>query len=119
MNKSTNTVTAMATAWRRRTEEASMKVCFNCKGEKTIDVEVFERRGAAELKSVVTLPCVGCNGKGEVSDQVFRQQLGESEIWCQCSDPLGQTRFFHDGEHPDLFKHHWRCGSCNKVVQIG
>jgi hypothetical protein len=39
--------------------------------------------------------------------------------WCQCDEKdFDNSTFFDDGEHDELFKHHWRC-SCNKILQIG
>ena len=39
--------------------------------------------------------------------------------WCECDNSDPNTWTFHDdGEHEELYKHHWRC-SCSKIVQIG
>lgn len=40
------------------------------------------------------------------------------DLWCQC-DGIKDPKYWDDGEHPDLYKHHWRCGDCEKIVQIG
>jgi hypothetical protein len=39
--------------------------------------------------------------------------------WCSCENPNWDKSTFHDdGEHDELYKHHWRC-SCGKILQIG
>jgi hypothetical protein len=39
--------------------------------------------------------------------------------WCECDNPdFDNMKYYHDGEHEECYKHHWRC-SCGKIYQIG
>ena len=39
--------------------------------------------------------------------------------WCSCDNPdYDNVKFFDDGEHEKLHKHHYRC-TCGKILQIG
>lgn len=39
--------------------------------------------------------------------------------WCSCKTPsYDNMKFYDDGEHPELYKHHYRC-QCGKIYQIG
>tara|TARA_Y100000401_G_scaffold117519_1_gene126807 strand:- start:1001 stop:1240 length:240 start_codon:yes stop_codon:yes gene_type:complete len=44
----------------------------------------------------------------------------EADDWCQCEDhDIYDTEFWDDGEHEHVHKHHYRCGDCGKITQIG
>ncbi len=42
-------------------------------------------------------------------------------LWCQCEGDEGFENPTHhaDGECADCDKHHWHCGTCGKISQIG
>lgn len=45
--------------------------------------------------------------------------FADDNKWCSCDEPdFENSTFFDDGEHEELYKHHWRC-SCGKITQIG
>lgn len=92
-----------------------MKTCPRCNSKKTITITVHQNGGT----STETLPCITCEGHGDVTDGQYANYKAEQEVWCRCGNPSGETQFYDDGEHPEIAKHHWRCGDCSKVVQIG
>ena len=40
--------------------------------------------------------------------------------WCSCEhqNRFDNAKYFDDGEHEEVYKHHWRC-QCGKILQIG
>jgi len=63
-------------------------------------------------------PCVLCDGSGEMSQEEAETADCEKRMWCKCEKKHG-VKFFKDGEHRRLHKHHYRCLKCGGVVQIG
>ena len=41
------------------------------------------------------------------------------KLWCKCKDSNHGAYYVPDNQHPECDKHHWRCNSCKKIVQIG
>jgi len=96
-----------------------MNTCPTCKGKGkvTLTVSTF---GSNKPDEKMEIDCVVCNGVGEVSDVVLEQILFEKNMWCECgSNDPSDVKYYDDGEHHEISKHHWRCNKCGKVVQIG
>lgn len=93
----------------------------NATGNLTVHATTIDSNGSHPHEPV-ELTCVSCKGKKTVPE-AYGQALKEmNESWCECSradqDRYG-VEFYDNGEHPDLHKHHYRCVSCKKIVQIG
>ncbi len=93
-----------------------MNVCPQCKGKKEITCTVHE---SGKKDTEFTMPCVTCKGKGELTDAEYRAEIKFRKSWCQCGNKSKEVRFYDDYEHPDCSKHHYRCGDCGKILQIG
>jgi hypothetical protein len=53
----------------------------------------------------------------------YRAMLNEhmTQDWCKCEDSEPGA-FCDDGQHRNIHcvgKHHWHCGVCEKLVQVG
>lgn len=93
-----------------------MTTCPHCKGEKVLHCTIHE---SGKPPYVEDLRCVTCDGKGEVTEAVADAFAEMTAMWCEC-ESNEDARHYHDGEHPDLYKHHWRHEpGCGKVIQIG
>jgi len=92
--------------------------CPACQGsaKQTITVHQIVENVMTVKDEKVT--CVWCNGEGKLSSDRIAIYMMYAEMWCKCHGET-PTVFYKDGEHPDLFKHHYRCGVCGKVKQIG
>ena len=53
-----------------------------------------------------------------VDEQVKREVELLQEFWCDCEDGSDNDYYVPDGEGV-IEKHHWLCGICHKIVQIG
>lgn len=42
--------------------------------------------------------------------------LSEGLEWCECDASMDNAYYVDDTEE---MKHHWKCGNCHKIVQIG
>lgn len=62
------------------------------------------------------LKCVWCDGAGQIGDQKLHAIQAEQDMWCSCGNPSGDVHF-HDDEPGS--KHHWTCGDCGGVLQVG
>lgn len=90
--------------------------CPKCKkGKMSITVEMYGVPNSVEISEI---DCVYCNGTGEISEEKNIQLIKEEEMWCKCDESTG-PKFYDNGEHPDLYKHHYRCTTCGGIVQIG
>ena len=63
--------------------------------------------------------CFTCDGHKTVTDEELEQYHYEQNMWCKCGNHSGRTRYYGDGEHPEVYKHHYRCSDCDGVTQIG
>lgn len=55
-----------------------------------------------------------------MTDQNIPSVYDEADDWCKCEDrDIYDTEFWDDGEHEHVWKHHYRCGECGKITQIG
>ena len=94
--------------------------CTVCKGKgkQTIKSQNLTVDGWEAL-SPVDVPCLWCDGTGEMTPEEEERLRVYSEMWCKCVNPSGDTNFYDDGEHPEVTKHHYRCADCGKVTQVG
>lgn len=97
--------------------------CLSCKGKGTVEVTMHTLTNGQANKYIQHWGCPRCDD-GVMSLQQraeFEAHMQEIQawhkMWCQCRSK--HTRFYDDGEHPEIHKHHWRCRSCGKIVQIG
>jgi len=92
--------------------------CPTCFGKKTVNVQVEE---LGKPTTNMDLTCVVCNGTGTVVESYRDAIVEHLNDWCQCDDDLREhVRYYGDGEHPKLYKHHYRHEpGCGKIVQIG
>lgn len=88
-------------------------VCTGCK-DGVIEVKVNSVHDVA----VLPIKCFWCDGTGTVKKGQAEKLARYQALWCGCAEP-GEQKFYDDDEHPELKKHHWRCGNCGKVTQIG
>ena len=94
----------------------TLHTCPSCtKGKITITMEEW---GKPETKTETIMNCLDCDGSGEVSQEDLDDIEYEKNMWCKC-DGDTPTKFYDDGVHPEISKHHWRCKPCGKVKQIG
>lgn len=92
-----------------------MKVeCPICLGNKVQTISISEDK----KEEKVQIACVTCRGKGLVSEELVAQLEEERAKWCECRRPK-DAYYVKANQHKELKKHHWRCGACDKVVQIG
>ena len=48
----------------------------------------------------------------------LKREAEEAKLWCNCEKDY-DTYYVPDGEDARCLKHHYRCGHCHKIVQIG
>lgn len=73
------------------------------------------------------MECLACEGKGMLTPQEHAAVLAfietQREMWCRCGNVSPEEQFadfYGDGEHRGcMHKHHYHCGRCGKVSQIG
>lgn len=96
--------------------------CTVCKGSGTqhLTVRGDTPSGKTEHRDI---PCVWCDGTGEISEQVRKNIEIERNMWCNCHSGVAGGLFYPDCGHPDcpygIKKHHYHCPDCGKVTQIG
>lgn len=88
--------------------------CLCCKGSGEQILSVHENGKVTPFK----MNCVWCDGKGKMTDEEHEDYLYEQNMWCKCKVETG-TRYYENGEHSKIHKHHYRCTKCKKVKQIG
>ena len=74
--------------------------------------------GSKKDPVVTTIDCVVCHGIGEVSLLYANAIKKHHEDWCKCEKSTG-PRYLKNGEDERCYKHHYRCTTCDKIVQIG
>ena len=87
--------------------------CVPCDGSGKSKIEVHSD-GKVD---VVEILCVDCNGLGlsSLSEAQQTEKIAQAQaLWCQCakSDPV------YVPDAPGM-KHHWDCGECGRLVQVG
>lgn len=101
-----------------------MPKCGVCEGSKkqTLRGEEITTEGRKKIETAID--CVWCHGSGEMTEIQLEGLQQYKDLWCKCGNPSGEggqrgSYFVGDGDHPKLYKHHWRCADCDKVLQIG
>lgn len=80
----------------------------------TIPVTTYEEDGSV-VKSSFVREFTAEEWKHE---QKVRKAM--REIYCLCSDGGLNPKLYNDGECScGIHKHHWHCGRCGKITQIG
>ena len=92
------------------------KTCTVCegRGKQTTTVTVHGEKGESSFE----MDCLWCKGTGQMTEVQEAEHREFCEMWCECEEP-GDPRYYDDGEHPAMHKHHWRCRECEGVTQIG
>lgn len=98
--------------------------CPKCEGTgtQTWTLKETDAKGNWIDSTQSTIDCLWCNAIGKVDDETLEQITYEDSLWCECEDEqeaMLNAYYLEDGEHDELEKHHWRCGCCDKVLQIG
>jgi hypothetical protein len=92
-----------------------LHTCPKCKeGKTTLTISYF---GSKESEKV-EIDCVYCDGSGKITQETLSDINFEDDMWCTCDTDHG-TKYYSDGQHPEIHKHHWRCKGCGDVKQIG
>jgi len=96
-----------------------MHTCPTCKGSGYQTITVIDHTKENGRSSHQT-KCSLCEGRKVVDQATFDIHNLEMAMWCDCpEDTILHSTYFDDGEHPNVFKHHWRCKICGKITQIG
>lgn len=90
-------------------------ICPTCRGTKQQIIIVHENGTKSQMK----IKCTTCDGTGQISQERRDQMERERKMWCSCGYKGTDLIFYDDDQHPEIYKHHWRCPECNGVVQIG
>lgn len=95
--------------------KAKSAMCPQCKGRKIITVTVHEH-GKSEVRDFDT-SCFTCHGRGQVSEAKGKEYADAVASMCSC-ETTDSAKWKY---HPDTKakKHHYTCGHCGKVTQIG
>lgn len=93
--------------------------CPTCKGTGRMTVQVT----GVDVGSVA-ITCLTCDGTGAPTARQLADLAAERAMWCRCAaqDEEPDVRFHDDGQcrkrtHPR--KHHYDCGHCGGVLQVG
>lgn len=90
--------------------------CPCCEGGGVQRLTVETRGEPGEKAYDIT--CVFCKGSKVVTPAESDAWQEMMTAWCDCPTP-GDSKFYADGEHADLHKHHYRCVDCGGITQIG
>lgn len=63
----------------------------------------------------------------EFVERTKREAEETAHLWCRCEfwttpegpEPQNPPTYHADGECSDCQKHHWHCGDCGKISQVG
>lgn len=91
--------------------------CVVCKGAKTQTLTVSEHGKPGQ--QVLTIACIHCEGKGEVTPRSAQATLNAINSWCTCKEDHGSTYHPDDDTNPVCRKHHYTCNKCGKITQVG
>lgn len=111
------------------------KVCTCCKGAKVVQLTTAIW-GSDKPSSIDEMSCLWCRGTGVMTTEQAGEHRFAQGCWCECAcDVCGDERecdcddrkraapvYHKDGKTPwewCVRKHHWHCGSCRKLTQIG
>lgn len=98
-----------------------MVKCPACKGAgiQTIESTTISPGKPVE-KSSTKIVCIICKGAAVVHPRVVKALEREAALWCSCENAdLSNSTFCDDGTCSDCEKHHYHCGACNKICQVG
>jgi len=102
-----------------------MNYCPDCKGtgKKNLTVTTIGG-GLPTVVEIVEIDCVICDGGlHPLSESEAKQELQDQEdekaLWCTCNKSKSDAIYVPDGKSRVCSKHHWICGDCRKIVQIG
>lgn len=94
--------------------------CPTCKGTGKETIPFTSVTPGNVEKGSFDMTCGVCKGKKEIRPQVKRAIKPEQDLWCSCkTSDLGNSIFHDDGECGDCRKHHYHCGTCKKICQVG
>lgn len=90
---------------------AKSEKCEVCHGTGKVTVTVV---GAEQFSGC----CFYCRrGRVPAGANAARREA-DAAFWCRCG--ASTTGAFHDDDQCHMCaKHHWHCGSCGKIVQVG
>lgn len=86
--------------------------CPQCSGAKQITITVSE---AGQPDTTFSMACPTCHGKGTVTTAQKKRYEQMMAAWCTC--PTHGDPEYHPDTATD--KHHWTCGNCGKLLQVG
>jgi len=89
--------------------------CPQCKGTGELSVE-FVMKGK---HSAFPVTCITCDGSGQVTKAQEKEYRNALAMWCECGNPSEGTSYVPDNASSVCVKHHWVCGDCGRVVQVG
>lgn len=121
----------MASSRRKTTPPAKMagavqgrEACFACdgKGRQSVSVTTIGKDGTSE--AVAEISCIQCNGRKDLPAGSKKKHEADMKaiaaLWCSCGRSDEAPAIFHDdGTCRKCYKHHWHCGRCGKIVQVG
>lgn len=96
-----------------------MLKCPACKGAGIQTIETTMRSPGKVETSSLKITCVICKGAAVVSPAVIQALKREEAMWCRCEKSSDDVIFHDDGECGDCHKHHYHCGNCQKITQVG
>lgn len=99
---------------------AESSPCPGCSGAGAIVARVeFDDEAPTDMR----LTCTWCGGTGALSEEQRRQYDWAQLIWCRCEASLRAGLVAHGNSETPwkncVEKHHYHCGSCRGVSQIG
>lgn len=96
-----------------------MVQCPTCKGSGIQTIETTMRSPGKIETSSLKITCVVCKGAAVISPEAQKALQREADLWCRCGKSSDDVIFHDDGECSQCRKHHYHCGSCGKISQIG
>ena len=98
-----------------------MVKCPGCKGTGMMKIQSTTiSPGKPDEKATTNILCVTCKGAAVITPAHMKALEREAELWCSCEKPdLENSTFCDDGECADCRKHHYHCGTCQKICQVG
>lgn len=106
------------------TKPAAEVNCPVCKGAGKQTIQTTTHSYGKVEKSSFDMTCNICDGAKTMSKRraqaILRSIKREQELWCSCKNAdLMNSTFCDDGTCSDCEKHHFHCGTCNKICQVG
>lgn len=94
--------------------------CTACEGtgKQTTTITTIERGKPPKVERSEDV-CFWCKGTKRLTRERMLLMVEAHAMWCECGNPSGEVQFYDNGQHPKLWKHHYRCAGCGKVTQIG